>query len=153
MSGISLAVSAGINLIHVPLQVTTVDGMAQTITSIADLYDRTWWPVVRQFLITYDATIQGMCSIVIGSPQDRVGTAIVLTDDTGIRYHSPDRATFGWQLIWCTPRGQGDRKALITLNSGLNLVGLPLRDSRTIRVSNLLRLKGLMAMSRDYPYR
>ena len=53
-----LSIPSGISLIHVPLKVTTVDGAAKTITSIADLYDALGGTSKVNFLITYDSQTQ-----------------------------------------------------------------------------------------------
>ena len=50
----SWSIPAGISLIHVPLKVTAVDGVAKTITSIADLYDVLGGADVVNFLVTLD---------------------------------------------------------------------------------------------------
>ena len=133
-----LSIPAGISLIHVPLQVTAVDGVAKTIESIADLYDALGGTATVNFLITYDNPGQEWRSFFV--PSDKGGTADVgLTDDKGIivglrtpvsvRLHGGALGT--------------DGASTITLNQGLNLVGLPLNDSRITRVSDLLALNGI----------
>ena len=47
-----LSMPSGISLIHVPLKVTAVDGVAKTITSIADLYNALGGADTVSFLIT-----------------------------------------------------------------------------------------------------
>ena len=133
------------SLIHIPLEVTTVDGMAQTITSIADLYTALGGAGIVNFLITYDSTTQEWRSYFgiqdIGTPADRT-----LTDDMGIIAGMIAPVTLhlgGNALGVLPPDSEGDREALITLNQGLNLVGLPLSDSRITRVSNLFALEGI----------
>ena len=140
-----LSVPAGINLIHVPLQVTTVDGMAQNITSIADLYDALGGASTVNFLITYDSQTQEWRSYFgasdTGAPADRV-----LTDDTGIiaGMIRPVAVLLGGNAFGVLPVDSGgDRKASITLNQGLNLVALPLRNSGITRVSDLFTLEGI----------
>ena len=79
----NLSVSAGINLIHLPLEVTVVDGMAKTIESIGDLYDALGGAGVVNFLITRDSQTQEWLSYFgasdTGTPADRP-----LSDDMGI---------------------------------------------------------------------
>ena len=53
-----LSLPTGLNLIHVPLKVRAIDGMAQTIESVADLYDVLGGAAVVNFLITYDPATQ-----------------------------------------------------------------------------------------------
>ena len=85
-----LSVPAGISLIHVPLKVAAVDGVAKTITSIADLYDALGGADTVNFLITYDPQAQDWLSYL--APSDK-GTAVDkgLTDDIWnyCRYKSP----------------------------------------------------------------
>ena len=134
----TLSIPAGISLIHVPLKVTAVDGVAQTVESISDLYDTLGGASTVNFLITYDASTQAWLSYFVpsdkGGPGDRT-----LTDDTGII--AGLRAPASVHL-----RGDAlgtDGSGTITLNQGLNLVGLPLNDSRITRVSDLFTLDGI----------
>ncbi len=140
-----LSVSDGINLVHIPLEVTTVDGMAQTITSIADLYDALGGASTVNFLITYDSQTQEWFSYFgtadTGTPADRA-----LTDDMGIiaGMIAPVTVLLGGNVLGVLPVDSGgDRKASITLNQGLNLVGLPLRSSGITRISDLFTLEGI----------
>ena len=131
----NLSVPAGISLIHVPLNVTSIDGAAKTIESIADLYDVLGGASKVTFLITYDSQAQEWRSYFgpsdTGTPADRA-----LTDDTGI---------IAGMITPTSIRLRGgplgtDGSSSITLNQGLNLVGLPLKDSRVNRVSDLFAL-------------
>ena len=130
-----LSLPTGISLIHVPLKVTAVDGAEQTIESIADLYDVLGGASTVNFLITYDSPIQEWLSYFVpsdkGTPANRG-----LTADMGII--AGLRAPVSVRL-----RGDAlgtDGSSAITLNQGLNLVGLPLNDSRIKRVSDLFTL-------------
>ena len=53
-----LSVSAGTNLIHVPLKVAEVDRAAKNIDTIADLYDALGGANAVNYLITYDPSTQ-----------------------------------------------------------------------------------------------
>ena len=53
-----LSIPAGIGLIHIPLKVTAVDGVEQSITSVADLYDALGGAENVDFLITRDSQAQ-----------------------------------------------------------------------------------------------
>ena len=130
-----LSVPAGINLIHVPLKVTAVDGIARTVESIADLYDVLGGADNVNFLITYDSQIQKWRSYFV--PTDK-GTSVdvVLTDDMGIIAGMKAAASV---RLSGNPLGTNDN-SIIALNRGLNLVGLPLRDSRITHVSDLFTL-------------
>ena len=77
------SVPAGINLIHVSLKVTAVDGVAQTIESISDLYNALGGASTVNFLITYDPATQAWLSY-FGTFDTGRSADKVLTDDTGI---------------------------------------------------------------------
>ena len=132
------SVPAGISLIHVPLRVTEVDGRAKTITSIADLYGALGGASRVNFLITYNSQAQEWRSYFgvsdAGTLADRI-----LTDDMGIIAGMIAQVSVP---LGGTPLGANGSSA-ITLNQGLNVVGLPLRDSRIERVSHLFALDGI----------
>ena len=133
-----LSLPTGISLIHVPLKVTSVDGAEQTIESIADLYDVLGGASTVNFLITYDSSIQEWFSYFVpsdkGTPVDRG-----LTADMGIiaGLRAPVSVQFSGDALGT------DGSSTIALNQGLNVVGLPLRDSRVTRVSHLFALDGI----------
>ena len=133
-----LSIPAGISLIHVPLKVTEVDSVAQTIESVADLYDALGGTSAVNFLITYDSQAQEWRSYFgasdKGRPADRT-----LTDDMGIIAGMIAPASISLSGSPLGTNGSGT----ITINPGLNLVGLPLRDSRITRVSDLFALDGI----------
>ena len=133
-----LSVPSGISLIHVPLKVTAVDGVAQPITSIADLYNALGGAGAVNFFITYDSQVQEWRSYLgpsdTGTPADRA-----LTDDMGIIAGMTTPASI---RLSGSPLGINGNST-ITLNQGLNLVGLPLQDSRINRVSDLFALEGI----------
>ena len=134
----NLSVPAGISLIHVPLRATEVDGTAQTIESISDLYDALGGTSSVNFLITYDSSTQEWLSYFVpsdeGGPTDRV-----LTDDTGIiaRLRTPVSVHLRGTALGT------NGNSTINLGPGLNVVGLPLNDSRINRVSGLFDLDGI----------
>ena len=133
-----LALPSGISLIHVPLKVRAVDGVAGTIESVGDLYDALGGTSRVNFLITYDSSTQGWLSYFVssdkGTPAD-----VPLADDTGIiaGMKVPTSFRLGGDALGA------DGNSTITLNQGLNLVGLPLRDPRISRVSDLFALDGI----------
>ncbi len=134
-----LSVPAGISLIHVPLKVRTVNDVAQTIESIADLYDALGGTSSVNVLITYDSQAQEWRSY--ADARDR-GTPVdkMLTDDTGVI------ATMKVPVeVRLTGDALGtDGSGTITISQGLNVVGLPLRDPHLTRVSDLLALDGIL---------
>ena len=133
-----LSIPAGISLIHVPLKVTAVDGVAKTIESVADLYDVLGGTSAVNFLITYDSQTQEWRSFFV--PSDKGGPADArLTEEKGIIASLSTRVSVPLRGGALGINGT----STITLNQGLNLVGLPLNDSRIKRVSDLLALNGI----------
>ena len=133
-----LSVPAGISLIHVPLKVTAVDGVAQTIESVGDLYDALGGSATVELLITYDPETGRWNSYLHDGHRGRPGDK-ALTDDLGI---------ITSMKVAKSVRLSGDAlgtngRSSITLHPGINLVGVPLKDSRITRVSNLLKLNGI----------
>ena len=133
-----LSIPVGINLIHVPLKVTAVDGVAGTIRSIADLYNALGGASTVNFLITYDSQTQEWRSY-FGTFDRGTSADAVLTDDTGIiaGMIAPVSVRLSGSALGVTGNGT------ISLNPSLNLVGLPLNDSRVMRVSDLFALNGI----------
>ena len=138
----TLSIPAGYNLIHVPLKVTAVDDAPQTITSIGDLYDAFGGANAVKLLLTLDSRTQEW--FVYLSPSDRsTPSDRELTDDMGIivEMKVPKQVR-----LTGNPLGtNGD--STVTLNPELNLVGLPLNDSRLTHVSDLLTLEGIAGNS------
>ena len=133
-----LALPSGISLIHVPLKVRMVNGVAGTIESVGDLYDALGSAGVVNFLITYDSQAQEWRSFFVSSDKGTPADA-AFTDDTGIIAGLKVPASV--QLSG-DPLGI-DGNSTISLKQGLNVVGLPLRDSRISRVSDFLILEGI----------
>ena len=132
-----LSIPRGLNLIHIPLKVSTVDGVTKPIESIGDLYDALGGSTVN-FIVTYDPVTQEWFGYFgaadRGTPADRV-----LTDNMGILVGMFAPVTIvlnGSPLVT-------DGQSTIPFYPGLNLVGLPLRDARINRVSDLLTIEGL----------
>ena len=138
MSEFTLSIPAGISLIHVPLRVAEVDGKEQTIESISDLYDALGGASTVNFLITYDSISQEWYSYFV--PSDKGGTADSgLGDDTGIIVGLRMPASVHLRGTALGTNGN----STINLGQGLNVVGLPLNDSRIERVSDLFTLDGI----------
>ena len=133
-----LSVPADYSLIHVPLRVTEVDGIAQTITSVGDLYDALGGENTVKLLLTVDSQTQEW--FVYLNPSNR-GTSAdrALTDDMGIivEMEAP-------KLVRLTGNPLGKNgTSTITLNPGYNILGVPLKDSRLTHVSDLFTLEGI----------
>jgi 5-hydroxyisourate hydrolase-like protein (transthyretin family) len=133
-----LSLPTGLNLIHVPLKVRAIDGMAQTIESVADLYDVLGGAAVVNFLITYDPATQAWRGY-FGSADSGTPTDRILTDPAGIlaSIKTPVSVRLAGDALGV------DSMSAITLTPGLNLLGLPLRDARLTRVSDLFALEGI----------
>ena len=131
-------IPSGISWVHVPLKVTAVDGVVKPIESIGDLYDGLGGADSVNYLTTYDPQTQGWFSYF--GPSDKGTVADKgLTDATGII--AKIKAPVSLRLNG-VPLGTNGRSA-ITLHPGRNLVGIPLRDSRIARVSDLFALEGI----------
>ena len=133
-----LSVPSGISFVHVPLKIASVDGMAQTIESVGDLYDVLGGAATVKLLITYNRDTLQWNSYLgdesRGDSEDRV-----LTADLGIiaSMKTPVSVRLSGKALGVDGMGS------ISLNRGMNLVGLPLKDSRIMRVSDLLALEGI----------
>ena len=134
----NLSLTAGINLIHVPLKVTTIDGTPGRIESVGDLHDALGGTGIVNYLITYDSQAQEWRAyfgpLDRGTPADKR-----LEADTGIL---ADMLAPASVHLGGTPLGR-NRASTIVLNPDINLVGIPLRDPRISRVSDLLTLPGI----------
>ena len=133
-----LSVPVGLSLIHIPLKVRAVDGIAGTIESVGDLYDALGGASTVNFLITYDSQAQEWRSY-FGASDTGTAADRTLTDDMGIiaGMKSPTSIQLKGDALGT------NGKSTITLTPGLNVVGLPLNDSRINRVSDLLRIDGI----------
>ena len=130
-----LALPSGISLIHVPLKVRMVDGVAGTIESVGDLYEALGGASSVNFLITYDSATQEWLSYFVPSDEGTLADRR-LTADMGIiaGMKAPTSVRLRGDALGT------DGSSTIALNQGLNVVGLPLRDSRVTRVSHLFTL-------------
>ena len=132
-----LSVPTGTSLIHIPLKVTTVDGAERSIESIADLYDVLGGAATVNLLSTHDNKEQQWASY-LGTSDTGTAADKELTDDTGILtgLKKPVSLRLGG-----APLG-ANGSSTITLLPGSNCIGLPLKDSRIARVSDLFALEG-----------
>ena len=125
-------------MIHVPLKVTAVDDVPMTIRSIADLYDALGGADTVTYLLTLDSQTQEWFGYFRPSDRDTPADR-GLTDDMGIlaRLITPVSVR-----LTGSPLGTNGTST-ITLNPDINLVGLPLRNSRLTHVSDLFTLEGI----------
>ena len=131
-----LRAPSGISLMHVPLQVTVVDGVTQTIESVGDLYDALGGMNTVNLLITHNPETQSWHSY-LGEASRGTSADTVLTDSQGII--ADMKAPVSLHLDGNALGSNGSSS--ITLHPGTNLVGVPLRDSRITRVSDLFALE------------
>ena len=134
-----LSLPAGLNLIHIPLKVRAIDGMAGRIESVADLYDALGGADTVNFLITHDPATQEWFAY-FGHPDNGTPADRILTDPAGIlvSINTPVSVRLAGDALGT------DGMSAIPLNPGINLVGLPLMDSRITRVSDLFALEGIV---------
>ena len=132
------SIPSGYSLIHVPLRVTAVDDVPMTIRSIADLYDALGGADTVTYLLTLDSQTQEWFGYFRPSDRDTPADR-GLTDDMGIlaRLITPVSVR-----LTGAPLGTNGTST-ITLNPDINLVGLPLRNSRLTHVSDLFALEGI----------
>ena len=133
-----LSIPGGISLIHVPLKVTAVDDVEKTIIFVADLYDALGGSDTVNLLGTHDSKIRRWFSY-IGTPDKGTSGDQLLTDDKGIiaSMKAPVAVRLRGDALGTNGSGA------ITLYPGINIVGVPLRDSRIARVSDLFALDGI----------
>ena len=133
-----LSVPEGISLIHVPLKVTAVDGATKTIESVGDVYDALGGAVTVSLLITHDPQAQRWVGY-FGSGDRESSADKVLTDDLGIIavLTAPASVSLSGDALGTNGRSS------ITVHPGINLVGVPLKDSRITRVTDLFALEGI----------
>ena len=134
----NLSLSTGLNLIHLPLRVRAVDGMPTTIQSVSELYNKLGGAEFVNYLITHDSQTQTWHGY-FGDADRGTNADRRLTDQTGILADmiAPVSIILGGDALGTAG------SSTITLNQGLNLMGLPLKDSRITRVSDLFRLDGI----------
>ena len=136
-----LAIPQGISLIHLPLVVTSVNDVATTVTTVSSFYDAIGADNVN-LLITYDNQAKVFRSY-LGDRSKGQTVDLEITADLGIIALMKKATTLKL-------KGDAlgtDGKSQISLGVGLNLVGVPLKDSRISKVSDLLALEGLSALN------
>ena len=133
-----LYLPSGFSLIHIPLKVKAINGMPMTLQSVADLYDALGGADSVNWLITHDPQTQTWHGYYGDAYRESVANR-TLTDQTGIL--ASINAPILVRLIGDALGTDGT--SALNLAPGLNLVGLPLRDSRITRVSDLFTLEGI----------
>ena len=127
-------VPKGISLIHVPLKVTAVDGVAKTIESVADLYDALGGADSVSLLITRDPETQRWNSYLRKPNRDGPADK-ALTDAIGIV--AGMKAAVSVRLGGDALGTNGSSS--ITLRPDTNLVGVPLTPATPTPLAPLIR--------------
>ena len=133
-----LKAPSGISLMHVPLHVTAINGVPKTIESVGDLYNALGGADAVNLLITHDPETQVWHSY-LGEPSRGTVADTILADHQGII--ADMKTPVSLQLDGDALGSNGSSS--ITLHPGTNLVGVPLRDPRITRVSDLFALEGI----------
>jgi hypothetical protein len=132
----NLSVPVSIGLIHIPLQVTKVDDKEMALKTIGDLYDALGGGTNVSLIITRNTSAKKWDSYLgtKGTAADRT-----LTDDLGI-------ITVMKKAVSLNLKGDAlgtNGKSSINIVQGNNLAGVPLKDARLQKVSDLLSLEGI----------
>ena len=114
----TLSIGAGTHLIHVPLDVTHIDGVAATIDTVGDLYDALGDSV--NFIISLGA--DGTWNSYLGDSSAGGAADAAIGDDTGLIAVMSSAASI---TLAGNALGTGGASA-INLAAGNNLVGVPL---------------------------
>ena len=125
-----LMIGAGIHLIHVPLDVTHIDGVAGTIDTVGNLYDALGDAV--KFIISLGA--DGSWNSYLGDSSAGSVADAAIGDDTGLVAVMNSAASL---RLAGNALGTGGA-ATITLGAGNNLVGVPLDGDLLSMISDAL---------------
>ncbi len=134
----TLSVPSGTSLIHVPLRVTVVNRAAEAVKSVGDLYDALGGGKTVNLLTTRDSQTNQWNSY-SGDVNRGTFADPSLTDDMGIiaSMKKPVELRLAGDVLG------DDGTHIIRLQPGTNLFGIPLKDSRITRVSDLLMIDGI----------
>jgi hypothetical protein len=141
----SLTVPRDISLIHIPLDVNEVDGEAMALDTVGDLFDALGGTANVSLLITRD-TAASKWSSYLGDQSAGKSADRTITDDMGIITVMRNPVTLslrGDALGTESDTESASFVSAINISRGLNLVGVPLKDTRVGKVSDLLSLEGI----------
>ena len=134
-----LSIPAGTNLIHVPLKVTAVDGVAGAVESIGDLYDALGDAV--NFIITLGD--DGNWISYLGDENAGSAADAAIGDDTGLVVVMSAPKTL--ELVGDALGTAG--ASMINIDVGNNLVGVPLQPEAGLSMISDLLLDGVGAIA------
>ena len=146
-----LPLKEGSHLIHIPLKVTTVNGIPQTIETIGDLYDALGGSQNVRSLATRNSSNFWQYDIYSGASDAGTLADKKLTDDMGIMAHmsSPITLVLQGDALGTNGRSSITLHGLNIEDSNViyppppNLIGIPLKDPRIQKVSDLFSLDGI----------
>ena len=130
----------GVNLIHLPLEIFKVNGQLVSVETVGDFYDLLGEEYVN-FIITYDPESggSGMWRSYLGVRDRGYSVDREISQDMGLVVVMKQSASLEIEgAMW-----QSEGRSYMELNSGINLVGMPIKDDRVRNVSDLLRLEGI----------
>jgi hypothetical protein len=125
-----LTLNAGLNLIAVPLADATAEGSTEPIMKVKNLGDalgKTW-----SLIISFNPTTGSFQSFTPTTPETAISN-VDITGTTGL-------IVMMLQAQTLTLQGNAWPEGDINLNTGLNLIGVPLKDENLEKVSNLSAL-------------
>ena len=126
----SLSIPAGTHLIHIPLDVTQIDGMDATIDTVGDLYDALGDAV--NFIISLGA--DGSWNSYLGDSSAGTVADAMIGDDTGLIAVMSSTASLN---LTGNALGTGGISTIM-LNAGRNLVGIPLHSAQIGMISDVV---------------
>ena len=132
-----LSIPSGINLVHLPLGIHRINDQDKKVRTISDLYNVLGKENLN-FITTYDPEASTWRSY-LGDRSQGKSADRQITQDLGlitIMKHPVNLKIEG--IIQ-----QVDGRSHIDLRTGINLVGVPIKDNRIKHVSDLLQLEGL----------
>ena len=139
MAQFELSIGAGTHLIHVPLNVTHINGMPGTINNVGELYDALGDAV--NFIISLGA--DGSWMSYLGDTSKGGAADADIGDDTGLIAVMSSAASL---MLSGEALGMGG-VSTINLREGNNLVGVPLAgDPKLPMISSALALPGISAV-------
>ena len=133
-----LSIPSGINLVHLPLRIHKVNDQPKPIKTVGDLYDVLGEKDLN-FITTYDTEASTWRSY-LGERSRGKSSDRRITQDLGLITIMKHPVNLKIEGIIQQVEGQ----SYIDLRKGINLVGIPVKDDRTKRVSDLLQLDGLI---------
>ena len=128
-----LSIPKNIGLIHIPIQISHVNGKPMMVKTVGDLYDVLGGPKNVNFLIAYDHGSLIWRSFLGDRSYGKLANQLI-SETTGILSVMRNPVTL--KLVGKALGKRGGSR--IKLYKGLNLIGLPLNDDRFQYLSDLL---------------